>query len=94
MLGRHVYRVSPLESGGWSVQKEGEASPRATRATREEATRYAWRLAAADEPSRVVVEESGGIIADERLFGLDEAAALERELEGDRSPPTSDKPKR
>jgi hypothetical protein len=87
MLGRHVYRVSPLESGGWSVRKEGEATACATRASREEATRYAWKLAAQDEPSRVVVEEVGGVIADERLFGLDEAEALEREIGGDRSPP-------
>lgn len=82
MLGRHVYRVSPLESGGWSIQKEGEAQPRAHRASRDEATRLAFELASADAPSKVVVEEPGGAIAAERLFGADTASALEREAEG------------
>lgn len=92
MLGRHIYRVYPLDTGGWSVQKEGETTVRGTRATREEATRYAASLAAEDEPSKVVVEETVGVIAEERLFGLDEASALERAAEGDLSP-ARDKPK-
>ena len=92
MLGRHVYRVAPLESGGWSVQKEGEATARGQRPTREEAARFAWQLAARDEPSKVVVEEPGGVIADERLFGADTATALEREAEGVTSPPPAGEP--
>jgi hypothetical protein len=63
MLGRHVYLVSPLATGGWSVRKEGEATHRGSRATREEATRYAEELATADEPSKVIVEDTGGTIA-------------------------------
>lgn len=82
MLGRHVYRVSPLESGGWSIHKEGEAEPRASRATREDAAHFAFDLAAGDEPSKVIIEEGGGAIAAERLFGADTAQALEREAEG------------
>lgn len=93
MLGRHVYRVYPLDTGGWSVQKEGEATARGTHATQEEATRYAWSLAAEDEPSKVVVEETVGVIAEERLFGLDEAAQLERAADGDMSAPLGGKPK-
>jgi hypothetical protein len=84
MLGRHVYRVSPLEDGGWNIHKEGEAEPRAHRPTREEATRLAFDLASADAPSKVIIEEPGGAIATERLFGTDTASALEREAEGRR----------
>ncbi len=86
MLGRHVYRVSPIESGGWSVHKEGEATSRGSRARREDAARFACELAAADEPSKVVVEEGGGAIAYERLFGEDSATELESAVEGRRSP--------
>jgi hypothetical protein len=87
MLGRHVYRVSLLDRGGWRVQKEGEATARATPATRDEATRLACDLAAADTPSRVVVEEEGAIVT-ERLFGADTALELERQAEGkDPNPP-------
>lgn len=92
MLGRHVYRVSPLESGGWSVQKEGEATARGNRPTREEAARLAWELAAADEPSEVVIEDRGGTIADERIFGADAALDLERAAEAVRSPPPKGEP--
>jgi hypothetical protein len=73
MLGRHVYRVTPLEDGGWRVRKDGEAAPRGRHATREAASRHAWDLARADEPSRVVIEERNGAIVDERLFGADAA---------------------
>jgi len=93
MLGRHVYRVSPLESGGWSVEKEGEAQPRTKRPSREEATRAAFDLATADAPSKVVIEEPGGAIAAERLFGDDTAAALDREADG-RDPHPSAPPRR
>lgn len=86
MLGRHVYRVSPLETGGWTVHKDGEGVARGGRATREEATRFAWQLAAEDQPSKVIVEDAGGAIADERLFGADAALELEREAEGETSP--------
>ena len=71
MLGRHVYRVRRLETGDWNVLKDGEAMPRGSRVTREEASAFAWDLAAADEPSKVIVEGEGGEIADERSFGVD-----------------------
>lgn len=76
MLGRHVYRVRPLETGGWQVEKEGEDSGRGTRRSQREAVALAEQLAGADKPSRVVVEDEGGVIADERLFGEDDSAAL------------------
>lgn len=86
MLGRHIYRVSPA-GDGWSVQKEGEAAPRGSWPTREAATRQAWDLAAADEPSKLVVEDPAGTIADERLFGADAALDLERATTAERGPP-------
>jgi hypothetical protein len=64
------------------VRKEGEATDRGTRATREEATRYAEELAAADEPSKVTVENEGGTIAEERVFGVDAGLMPETEMSG------------
>jgi hypothetical protein len=92
MLGRHVYRVSPLDSGQWSVRKDGEAAARASCPTREEASRCAWDLAMADEPSKVVIEERNGAIADERLFGADAALDLERAARGEQAPPPKGEP--
>jgi hypothetical protein len=71
MLGRHVYRVSPTPSGGWSITKEGESAPRDARQTRDGAVTFACALAAADEPSRVIIENTDGTLADERVFGAD-----------------------
>ncbi len=73
MLGRHVYRVSPTPTGAWSVTKEGEPKARDARRIREQAVEFACALAAADEPSKVVVENSDGTLADERMFGDDPA---------------------
>jgi hypothetical protein len=92
MLGRHVYRVSPRENGEWGVHKDGEPAARASRSSREQAAELACELAAQDEPSKVIVEEGGGAIADERLFGADDALELERQLEGDTSPPPAGEP--
>lgn len=91
MLGRHVYRVSPLADGRWSVQKDGEAGTRGSEPTRDAAVRQAWEFAVADEPSKLVIEDPAGTIADERLFGEDAAVALEREVEAEHSPPSKDK---
>ena len=77
MLGRHVYRVSPLETGGWIVRKEGEAQGRGSRDTSDEAKEFACTLAAEDRPSKVIVESAGGAIVEERLFGADAASAAE-----------------
>jgi hypothetical protein len=74
MLGRHIYRVSPTPDGAWSVTKEGEAEARDSRETRERAVQLACALAAADEPSKVVVENGDGTLADERVFGTDVGA--------------------
>jgi hypothetical protein len=71
MLGRHIYRVSPTPSGAWSVTKEGESTARDARRTRARAVEFACALAAADEPSRVVIENADGTLADERTFGKD-----------------------
>ena len=76
MLGRHVYRVH-LGDGRWSVTKVGESDPRSTFGRREEALAEACRLAQADQPSRVSVDDGDGIIVEERLFGAD----LSRELD-------------
>lgn len=74
MLGRHVYRVTPLATAGWQVRKEGEEAGRGTRRTRTDAVALAETLAAADQPSRLIVEDEGGVILDERLYGADGAA--------------------
>ncbi len=84
MLGRHIYRVSPLETGGWRVRKDGEVTAQGTRDTRDEAAAYAAQLAAADPPSKVIIEDIGGTIADERLFGAD--AGLDPEAEREETP--------
>jgi uncharacterized protein DUF2188 len=70
MLGRYVYRVHP-EAGRWTVTKEGEAEPRAALTGREEAVAAASRLADADKPSKVTVDDGDGVILEERLFGTD-----------------------
>jgi hypothetical protein len=70
MLGRHVYRVHP-EDGRWTVTKEGEAERRAEFASRQEAVAEASRLADADKPSKVTVDDGDGVILEERLFGSD-----------------------
>ena len=70
MLGRHVYRVHSAD-GRWTVTKEGEPQPRGGFAERQEAMEEACRLAGADQPSRVTVDNGDGIILEERLFGSD-----------------------
>jgi len=70
MLGRHVYRVQPLE-GRWTVIKEGESGRGAGFASREEALAEARRLADADQPSKVILGDGDGIILEEHLFGQD-----------------------
>ena len=70
MLGRHVYRVHAT-AGGWTVSKEGETQPRGEFAGRETALAAACRLAEADKPSRVVVDDGDGVILAEHLFGTD-----------------------
>jgi len=76
MLGRHVYRVHP-EEDRWSVSKEGESQPRGNFAGRDEALTEACRLAAADEPSRVVIDNGDGVLVEERLFGRDLSQELD-----------------
>jgi Uncharacterized protein conserved in bacteria (DUF2188) len=76
MLGRHVYRVH-LGEGRWSVMKEGESEPRGAFGRREEALAEACRLAQADQPSRVSVDDGDGIIVEERLFGADLSEELD-----------------
>lgn len=76
MLGRHVYRVAPASAGEWVVLKEGQARPYGARANREDATAYACDLAAADQPSKVVVENPDGTLADEKEFGIDRGQGL------------------
>ena len=65
MLGRHVYRVH-LADDRWAILKEGETTPRGTYARQEEALAEACRLADADQPSRVTVDNGDGIILDDR----------------------------
>jgi len=70
MLGRHVYRVHPTEQS-WTVTKEGEDQPRVGFADREAAIAAAVRVAEADEPAKVTVDNGDGTIAEEWLFGSD-----------------------
>jgi hypothetical protein len=59
------------------VQKEGEDAPRGSHAAQRDAVAAAERLAAGDEPSRLVVEDEHGALVDERLFGKDDTTILE-----------------
>jgi hypothetical protein len=70
MLGRHVYRVH-FADNSWSVTKDGEGNSHGTFTRRQEALAEACRLAQADQPSRVTVDDGDGIIVEERLFGAD-----------------------
>jgi hypothetical protein len=70
MLGRHVYRVHPA-GGSWTIAKEGETQPRGRFAGRDKAMAEACRLADADQPSKVVLDDGDGVILEERLFGAD-----------------------
>ena len=78
MLGRHVYRVHP-EEGRWTVTKDGESQPRGAFADRAEAIAEACRLADADQPSRVIIDDGAGAIVEERLFGTDLSQQLDRD---------------
>lgn len=92
MLGRHVNHVAPLAAGGWGVEKEGEATARGRWPTREAAVRQAWELAAADEPSKLVIEGPAGTIVDGRLFGTDTVLDLERAAAAEHAPPPKGEP--
>jgi len=76
MLGRHVYRVHPVE-GRWAVAKEGENGPRADFSAREEAVIEACRLAKTDQPSKAIVDDGDGIILKEHVFGSDVSQELD-----------------
>ena len=78
MLGRHVYRVHPAD-GRWTMTKEGESHTREEFGGREEAIAEACRLADADKPSRVLVDDGDGVILEERLFGSDLAQEFDPE---------------
>ena len=75
MLGRHVYRVHPVDNEWtvteWTVSKEGETDPRARFREKQPALAEACRLAETDQPSRVVVDNGGGTLVEEHLFGSD-----------------------
>ena len=79
MLGRHIYRVHPTEDR-WTVIKEGEVEPRADFGSREEAEAEAWRLAKADQPSKVIIDDGGGTILEEQLFGSDLSQEIDSTL--------------
>ena len=76
MLGRHIYRVHPTE-GHWIVTKEGEGQPRSGFANRDEALAEARRLANADQPSKVTIDNGDGIILEEHLLGRDLSQEME-----------------
>ena len=76
MLGRHVYRILPTE-GRWTVTKEGESQPRCGFANRDEALAEARRLADADQPSKVTIDNGDGIILEEHLLGRDLSQEME-----------------
>ena len=70
MLGRHVYRVHPADSG-WAVIKDSETDPRGRFDDRAQALAEACRIAEADQPSRVVVDDGAGVLVEEHMFGSD-----------------------
>lgn len=76
MVGRHVYRVHPAEEG-WIVNKEGETRARGGFGGRKEAVAEACRLAEADQPSKVIVDDGDGIILAEHVFGSDLSQELD-----------------
>ena len=76
MLGRHIYRVHPTE-GRWTVTREGEGQPRSRFANRDEALAEARRLADADQPSKVTIDNGDGIILEEHLLGRDLSQEME-----------------
>ena len=76
MLGRHIYRVHPTE-GRWTVTKEGEGQQRGEFANRDEALAEARRLANADQPSKVTIDNGDGIILEEHLLGRDLSQEME-----------------
>ncbi len=78
MLGRHVYRVHPAD-GKWTIAKEGEGHARGEFGGREEAIAEASRMAEADKPSRVLVDDGDGLIIEERLFGADLSQEFDEE---------------
>jgi len=71
MLGRHVYRVTPVGQR-WRVAKDGEDAARGERPSRDEAIALACELAKQDEPARVTIEDTGGHVAEELKFGIDQ----------------------
>jgi hypothetical protein len=75
MLGRHVYRVHATDER-WSVTKEGEEKPRGSFRQRAEALAEASRLAKADQPSKVIVDDGDGKLVDEQVFGIDPGEAI------------------
>ncbi len=70
MLGRHVYRVHPADSA-WAVIKDGETDPRGRFIGRAQALAEACRLAEANQPSRVAVDDGAGVLVEEHMFGSD-----------------------
>jgi hypothetical protein len=69
MLGRHVYRVTPRRGGGWNITMEGGESPTEVWESRAAAVAVACKIAAENTPSRVLVENANGTLADDRQFG-------------------------
>jgi YD repeat-containing protein len=68
MLGRHVYRVHP-DGEEWTVTRDGEDRARANFDNREQAVAEAMRLAQADQPAKIRIDNDDGSIAEERLIG-------------------------
>ncbi len=68
MLGRHVYRVHPVEAG-WVVAKEGEDHPRGEYSERERAISDVRRAG--------TIENGDGTIANQWLFGADPIEKLQ-----------------
>jgi hypothetical protein len=76
MLGRHVYRITPV-GNVWRVAKDGEDRPRGEKPSRDAAIAFACALAKQDEPARVTVEDAEGHVAEEQKFGVDQGQAID-----------------
>ena len=57
--------------GAGPSPRKARAQPRGSFASRDEALAEARRLADADQPSRVTIDNGDGIILEEHLFGRD-----------------------
>jgi hypothetical protein len=77
MLGRHVYEVTELPHGNWTLHESGQRVAVETFQDRDAAIVAAERLARAAQPSKIIVQNADGTVDHERLFGVDKGVTAE-----------------